>query len=225
MRYIYFWTIIFAVIFYSGCKLPNANENKPVSVSPPPFLWADELFESEEIEDGLTLTIFKTNDPLHWTHHGLTMWTVRGDEQAVFNSRTVTMAKTSGYSGGGYGIVFCHGEYDVDDEEVTAMLVIMINNEGQYIIGKALGGVFIDFGWWKSTSVLQRHSGASNKITVSFDEIAEEFCLIINDTEIERFSDNEIPQLRGGRNGYIAVVTPFDNFPASGINVRFIEEL
>jgi hypothetical protein len=47
--------------------------------------------------------------------------------------------------------------------------------------------------------------------------------LEINGYEIERFRDEGEPSLSVGRNGYIVVITPYDKFPESGIDVYFVE--
>jgi len=214
---------IITTIILTNCSNPHNNERPEWGEIPPP-IWSGELFESEADGYGYTRTTFRTNDPQHWNQEGSTIWTVWGDTEAVFESRTVRMAKTSGEPVGGFGIVFCQGEHEINGRLLPAMLVVMINNVGEYIVGKAIGGVFTDFNWWQSTAHLNRGSGSSNEITVTFDEDNGQFILIINGHEIERFRDDNEPRLRSGRNGYITVITPFDNFPVTGINILFWEK-
>jgi len=215
--------IILTSLFLTGCLGEYLPESIADLYETPPFTWSYELFESTITEDGYTRTIFRTNDVKYWTLEGSTIWTVWGEAEAVFTSRTVRMSKSSGFSTGGYGIVFCHGEHEIEGYKKHAMLVVMINNNRQYIIGKAVGGVFTDFGWWRTTPHLDS-GGAPNLVTVTYDEEAEKFRLIINGHEVDQFSDNDFPVLRSGRNGYIAVITPFDNFPFTGINISFLED-
>jgi hypothetical protein len=186
----------------------------------------DEMFVSEEEDAGAnrTRTVFRTNDKRYWTLNGMTVWTVWDGGETDFDSRTVTMGKSIGYSGGGYGVVFCQGEYEVKGIKTPVMLVVMINNEGQYIIGKAVGGVFTDIGWWKASPYLRRGSGAANEVRVFYEAGNSEYCLEINGYVIENFRDDGVPALRGGKNGYIVVITPYDKFPESGIDVYFMEE-
>ena len=190
---------------------------------PPPAVWADGMFEEEEIENGVTKTVFRTNDEKFRTSEGSTVWTVRGEKSEIFASRTVKAAKASGNSSGGYGIVFCHDTYVVGGNAVQAMLVAMINNDGGYITGKAVGSAFTPFGWWKTSPFVNRIPGSANEITVSYDEEKDEYVLSINGNETERFKDGSEPFLRKGRNGYVVVITPFDNFPVTGIDVSFFE--
>jgi len=222
MRFLNIFAIIISAIIVTSCIDPN-HSRQPEREEIPPPIWSDELFEPEVGEGGITTTVFRTNDPRHWNQEGSTTWTVWGDTETVFNSRTVSMAKTSGDPRGGFGIVFCQGDHEINGRLFPAMLVVMINTVGEYIIGKATGGVFTDFSWWQSTPHLNRGLGSSNEITVTYDEDNGQFILIINGHEIERFRDDNEPRLRNGRNGYITVITPFDNFPVTGINILFWE--
>jgi len=223
MRKTGLWTAIIAALAIFGCT-NDASEPDPQPEDIPPFVWLDDLFVSEVDEDGITKTNFRTNDVRYWDYEGTTIWTTWGEMGTIFDSRTVRMAKSSGFSGGGYGVVFCKSEHEIEGVETHAMLVVMINNQRQYIIGKKVGGIFIDFGWWKTTPYLNMGAGATNEITIFYDENNQEYCLEINRREIERFSDDNFPVLRSGRNGYIVVITPFDNFPASWININFWEK-
>jgi len=218
---VFLLTIIAVTLLTMACVETYTPKERQKKENEPEFIIADELFVTEQGEEGETRTVFSTNDKKYWGYEGLTMWTVRGEPEEIFTSRTVTMAKSSGYSGGGYGIVFCHGEYEIEDKLETAMYVVMINNNGQYIFGKAVGGVFTDYGWWKNSPCLNPGTGASNEVAVSYEE--EEYILSINGTEVERFSSDGEPELFGGKNGYIAVITPFDRFPESSVEIYYME--
>jgi hypothetical protein len=215
--------LIAVLILLSGCSRDSGIDIPPEAESVPEFILSSELFVSEPAADGYTRTVFRTNDVSYWTHEGSTLWTVFGGEEVEFISRTVTVSKSSGFSGGGYGIVFCQGEHEVEGILKPAMLVVMVNNNGQYIIGKALGGVFSDFGWWQPSAFLNRGAGASNELSVIYDEILGKYRLLINGSNVDDFIDDDIPVLRGGKNGYIAVITPFDNFPVHSVNINYLE--
>jgi hypothetical protein len=212
------------VLAFSAC--PNyypPKQEQPEET--PPFVWDDALFVSGTGEDGKERTIFRTNSERYWTLEGMTIWTVGSvAAREPFAGRTVTMGKSLGFSGGGYGIVFCQKEYAVNGKTTPSMLVAMVNNEGQYILGRATGGVFTDYGWWKQTPYLNRGAGAANVITVAYDEKSGDYRLDINGHFIERFRDGGEPELKGGKNGYIVVISPFDKFPSSGIDVYFMED-
>jgi hypothetical protein len=218
------WMLVTAALTAAGCPVPYTPGGHTGGAERPPYARIDDLFVPEEAEGGQIRTVFAINNRQYWTLEGLTLWTVWGEGEGEFTSRTVTMGKSSGYSGGGYGMVFCQGEYEVNGLQEPAMLVVMVNNEGYYIIGKAVGGVFTDIGWWKETAYLHRGAGAGNEIKVSYEEESGEYRLDINGYFIERFRDDEEPALRSGKNGYIVVITPFDQFPQSAIAVYFTEE-
>jgi hypothetical protein len=84
--------------------------------------------------------------------------------------------------------------------------------------------VYEDIGWWKTSAYLNRGMGAENEVGVSYEEESGEYKIEINGKEAERFMDEGEPVLKGGRNGYIAVITPYDKFPESGIDVYFEEQ-
>ena len=224
MRHINLLTTMAAALIFMSCLEGYIPDRTWLPEAPPPYFHAEELFLSEDYGDGMTRTVFKTNDVKYWTLEGLTMWTVWGEGEAEFDRRTVKIAKTRGYAGGGYGIVFCHDEYNVGGKKTPAMLVVMINGEGYYLIGKVQGGIFKDFGWWKTTPYINKSAGYYNEVTVRYEKGNGEYVLEINGSEIERFRDESEPALRGGKNGYIAVITPFDKFPDSGIDVYFLEK-
>jgi hypothetical protein len=217
-----------AVVILAGCFSPYRpeEEEKPEEG---PLVLVDDLFISSGQEDGKIKTVFHTNDVRYWSWKGLTAWTVWEDAASIvpFTSRTVTMSKVNGYISGGYGFVICQGERTVDEkDEVTeaTMLVVMINNDGEYLIGEAIGARFTEFDWWKRTPYLQSNAGAENEVTVTYDGDVEEFSLSINGHFVEKFRDDLKPVHRQGKNGYLVVITPFDDFPRTDIEVYFVEE-
>jgi hypothetical protein len=206
----------------TGCPSPNNTEQEnEVPDQNPALEREDDLFVLESDANGQEWTVFRTTSERFNSPEGATLWTVWGDENEIFTSRTVVMGKSSGFPWAGYGIVFCQSERYIDGRTQPVMLVVMINNEGQYIIGEAEGGVFTDFGWWKDTPRLNRGAGVVNEITVSYEEESREYRLEINGHFIEHFRQ-EGEMERRGRNGYITVITPFDVFPIPGINVYFM---
>jgi len=207
----------------TACLVADKEEETKEEI--PGFSRVDGLFVQEIDEEGNTLTVFKTNNKQYWSHEGMTLWTVWGQAEDDFKERTVEIAKAYGYSGAGCGIVFSQGEYEIDEKIASVMLVAMINNEGKYILGKAYGGIFVDFGWWKMTPYLNKGTGVFNEIKISYDESEREYSFFINGYEIERFKDEEEPALHKGRNGYIVVTTPYDNFPSSAVDVLFKEKM
>jgi len=223
MRNVYIIIPALLVIILTACpnNIPPKQEQHE---NTPQVVWNDTLFVPVISEDGKERTVFRTNSEKYWSPEGMTIWMVRGEPLEPFTGRIVTMGKSSGFSGGGYGIVFCQKECIVNGKTVPVMLVVMVNNEGQYIIGKATGGVFNDYGWWKQTPYLNRGAGAENEIKITYEEGNGDYRLDINGYFIEYFRDGGEPELKGGKNGYIVVITPYDKFTSSGIDVYFLEE-
>jgi hypothetical protein len=213
---------VFLALLLAGCPVLYTPESNPPE-DEINLEYANELFVLYA-EDNQEYIKFSAKDGSFKNDQGLTLWTLRGDAEDEFISRSVTLAKTIGASTGGYGMVFCHSEHEIYGKPENMMLVVMINNEGWYIIGKAIGGVFYDYGWWQRSGYLKSNAGAENKITVEYDKTENQYHLYFNDNFIESFKDSEGPQLSGGRNGYIAVITPFDRFPVPGIDIYFYIE-
>lgn len=214
--------IVVISLMFAGCSSSYTPEVQTITAQAS-INRIDELFVSGN-DGGKVRTEFVTSSMQYWTQEGKSIWTVWGSGGGNFMSRTVEMGKSSGYSGGGYGIVFCQGEYIVNGVQQPVMLVVMINNDGNYIIGKAIGGVFKDSDWWKTTPYLNQGAGAGNEVKVSYEAESDEFRLDINGYFVESFRDDDEPRLRSGKDGYVVVITPFDQFPQSGIAVYFRED-
>jgi hypothetical protein len=187
----------------------------------------NDLFEATEVtENGETITRLHTNNVRYWSERGYTLWTVWGEEEPEdgFEERTVVLAKGKGYAGAGYGLVLCQGDRTTgeDGEKEPTMLTVMINNEGEYAIGKAVGGRYESLVWWTRDAALWQGAGAENEVTVSAE--GDVFKVVINGSEVTRFTDNKEPKHYGGRNGYIVVIAPMDRFPGEEVDVLFREK-
>ena len=120
-----------------------------------------------------------------------------------------------------YGIVICQGKREVGGEEKTTMLMVMINTEGQYTIGKVIGSSYQVFSWWKTDEHIRKGFGIENTIAVGYESGV--YTLEINGAEMETFKDEEEPIHTGGKNGYVVVIAPEDRFPAYTVDVVFRE--
>jgi len=191
----------------------------------PNFEMASELFEDVGTENGKQVTRFKTNDARYWSQLGYTLWTAWGIDNFVdFSERTVEVSKPKGYSGAGYGMVICQGTREVNGKAVQTMLTVMINNNGQYAIGKAIGGRYEDILWWTASPYIN-NIGAGSPTTIRVvGHGAGLFSLYINGNYIRDFIDTTEPIHSGGRNGYIVVIAPADIFPQGEVDVYFSEQ-
>ncbi|PKL25325.1 MAG: hypothetical protein CVV47_04515 [Spirochaetae bacterium HGW-Spirochaetae-3] len=163
--------------------------------------------------------VFETNDSAYWSSSGYTLWALDGVAQDTFVSRTVKVYKSSGNSWAGYGLVLCH--YDTEDPAFgETMLVAMINNKREYIVGEVASGTFSAFFDWTISLSLNEGEGVPN--TIGIVRIGEEFVLSFNGLEAYRFRDDETPLHTRGRDGFIVVISPQDRFPQTPVKVNFI---
>jgi hypothetical protein len=208
----------------AGCGMPDSYAGKETEiVRPVNFEMRSELFEEAGVESGLTVTRMRTNDTENWTRQGYTLWTAWGaDNLAPFTDRTVEVSKPKGYSGAGYGVVICQGTRIVEGKTTITMLTVMINNNGQYALGKVIGGGYEDILWWTGSPYINSiGAGSPTTIRVSYDGV--KFWLYFNNMFVRNFADNIEPVHSGGRNGYIVVIAPADKFPEEEVEVYFKE--
>jgi hypothetical protein len=162
--------------------------------------------------------VFETNDSAYWSSSGYTLWAMDGVERDPFVSKTVRMYKSSGNNWAGYGLVLCH--YDTEDPAFgETMLVAMINNEGEYIVGEVVDGTFSAFLGWTICDALKKGSGAPNTIGIVLT--GGVFSLSFNGVEAYTFRDDEAPLHAKGRDGFIVVISPQDRFPQTPVSVHF----
>ena len=211
---------ILAVLLFSGCAFtytPNENdeEDKPGS-----FLLESDLFEETETDGGgFVTTRLHTNDPKYWSLYGYTLWMVWGEvePEGPSTERAVKMSKAKGDMKAGYGLVLCQGMGDGE-----TMLVVMINNLGEYAIGKVINGRYGALTGWASHNAINSGLGAPNEIQLSSN--GDAYVVLANGFELTRFEDADESRLRGGRNGYVVVISPQDRFPSEEVDVYFTEK-
>ncbi|MDR2184335.1 MAG: hypothetical protein LBO80_01505 [Treponema sp.] len=211
--------VLLAALILSGCS-DSYEAAEPGPVEDGGMEEAAVLFEETDFSGGKTVTRFQTSDSRYWSGNGYTLWTVWGDE-LPFTDRTVKLNKPKGYEGAGYGLVICQGARFFEGREEKTMLTVMINNNGQYALGKVIGSRYESMQGWTNSSFIREGPGAPNTITVRSN--GDGFVLLINDHAIRTFSDGAEPRHSGGRNGYIVVIAPSDNNTQGGVDVYFTE--
>ncbi|QQO10705.1 hypothetical protein [Breznakiella homolactica] len=217
------WALFLAAAVLGGCAQPQGAADEEAGEDGGMAL-VNELFVATETAAG-TVTRFTTSDPQYWSRNGFTVWTV-WDEGAKdpFEERTVLVNKPKGNSSAGYGLVICQGTREVGGENTVTMLTVMVNNNGEYALGKVIGGNYESKQWWTATSYLTSGEGMVNTLTVTYTAASQEYLLKINGYDVQRFTDELAPVHTGGRNGYVVVISPVDRFPASEVDVYFTEE-
>ena len=121
----------------------------------------------------------------------------------------------------GYGIVFC--QYDTNNAfHDETMLVVMINTKQQYSVGEATGAIYTPYTnptWIEDKSLVLGY-GMQNEVLVTRDA-GGLFTLSLNGTAAMTFRDGRTPLREGGGEGYLAVISPQDSFPATTVSISY----
>lgn len=173
------------------------------------------LFEAADGSEGVY--VFRTNDTAYSGGSGWSFWTLVGEDSRPFPGYSAALVKTSGNSRAGYGIVFCHE----GSGSAETMLVAMINVSGEYLVGEVVGAEFSALVPWTSSGRLKTGYNQRNEVAVFLSDGA--FSLWLNGESVETFEDEEPPLHTGGRCGFLAVVSPLDDFPGTPVRVTFEE--
>ena len=158
--------------------------------------------------------VFETNESGYSRPYGKSFWFPAGNTQSPFVDWGITVRKESGRTEGGFGIVIC----DVG----TSMLTVMIRIDGYYQVAEIVKGRYIPRDVWKPHPAIVRDRGNKNRINVSRASNGV-FTLRINDQKITTFVDDEAPIHTGGRQGYLVVSSPLEDFPRIPLKVIFRE--
>ena len=200
-----------AVFMFSGC---------PVSpVKPEPVLPDGESIEMNSslfvTDSGIGTVSFSTNDNAYTGEYGYTLWTEEETVHDPFTRVNVTLSKLSGDDTAGYGVVFCSHD--------DTMLLVLINTKKEYLIGELTGNVFNELQGWKESSDLFGGYNQTNILDITLDSGTGVFSLSFNGGISVTFRDDEEPYHTGGKNGYLVVVSPRDDFPDVPVSVTFKE--
>ena len=164
--------------------------------------------------NGVTgVTEFTTNDTKYSGQFGYTLWTREGVEMDPFTHLNVTFSKLSGNEDAGYGVVF--GSHD------DTMLVVLINTKKEFIIGELTGNLFTEFQPWDNAEALKPGYNQTNIIDITYNSGTGDFYLSLNSVLVTTFRDDDIPFHTQGKNGYIVVISPLDDFPNIPVFITF----
>jgi hypothetical protein len=204
-------TVSIITLILTGCPFtPPGGDWDPGAIDDTDFEEVATLFQ----EDGETGdTVFITNDDAYWGPYGYTLWAKKGEQQDPFSEIEAKASKITGDDVAGYGIIFC--QYD------ETMLIVMINNRKEFIIGEAVGADFTVIQEWTKTDHLREGYNQDNTIKVTYDSVTELFSLFLNGQNVLTFRDEEAPFHSSGYSGYIVVISPMDEFPEIPVHVVF----
>ncbi len=201
---------ILLIIITSGC-----------SVTPILYVVKDPL-DVTIIEENSSLFVevggtgiieFATNDTKYSEQFGYTLWSQEGLVSDPFTNLNVTLSKLSGNDIAGYGVVF--GSHD------DTMLVVLINTKKEFIIGELTGNLFTVLQSWDNAASLKSGYNQTNIIDITYDSGTGDFDLSLNGVWITTFRDDDAPFHTQGKNGYIVVISPLDDFPNIPVSITF----
>jgi hypothetical protein len=205
-----FWVILIIGLL-AGCELVEYGGAKTPAPDPTPTP-VIETVSFAKLENGDVQ--FKTNDSVYRDPDGSTLWKLGSVSDASMISVVADVAKISGVSTKGFGIVFCAQ----DDQN---FLAILIDIDGFYLPIRVVANVVEDLDTsWKFSEALLRGYNITNRIEV-IDAGSNAFNLRFNNNDVETFSVKTEPFWTGGRYGYIAAVANNEDFPLIPVDVRF----
>lgn len=197
------------------CSCPSpVSSTRPDVPDPdnPPVIEKQELF----VEAGSVRT-FSTNIYEFGAGQGATYWVEEESAVPLFYDFSVEVKKLSGYSLGGYGVFFAQRNSVTED---FAALALIINNVGEYCVGLIEDKSFSYLKEWTDSAYLIKGYNQGNRLSISGLGQGE-FRVSINGNEVFEFTDSSDPVLSGGGFGYLAVISPLENFPSIPVTVQF----
>lgn len=164
---------------------------------------------------------FITNEVSYHSPRGYTIWCeaegLGGPANEPFSEVSCAVSKETGDATAGFGLVLCRGENGSGD---STMYVVMINVKRQYAIGKAVNARYIPIKTWTESSALLAGWGAENRIRVTYDGSTNRYAVLLNGTVAWNFeNDGEVNDSGGA--GYLAVISPYDDFPETTVKIVF----
>ena len=215
--------IVCIIAILASCLSPYTEELKN-ETGLPSGSTSIEFSYFEKISTGYKLY---TTDPKYRTPSGYTLWAYNSDPSGSFTEREVSLSKPTGDSIAGYGVIICSEQHMIEGRMENVFLTVMINNLGQYAVGKVIGAFYIPLEKWRSPGTLKSGSGLTNTIKIEKDTaINNRYNLYFNDNHnsaSDFFIDSIEPFCNGvGRNGYIVVISPND-LNGSAVEVYFHE--
>jgi hypothetical protein len=179
-----------------------------------------ELFVPIPGEDGYR---FYTNDPKYRTSSGHTLWAYNTEPEQIFTERTIKMYKTQGDNIAGFGAIICSSQCVVNGHPETVFLTVMINNSGQYAVGKVINASYTSLVNWTNNSGIIKYYSGFNKVKIV--KAGNVYSLYFNSNPVpDTFVDSQAPICNDyGRNGYIVVISPTD-LNGSAVDVWFYED-
>ena len=208
---------IAVLLLFASCSSPTSGSGSS-SISDDDSSSTNTIAESEDlfVSDGSGQT-FATNIFEYGSGNGATYWTEILPASDTFTTVNVEMSKISGYKLGGFGVFFSHSDADSND---FSALTVLLNMNGEYCIGLIEDSAFSYIKEWTSNSYIIASYNVANRVCIT-EQSAGRYSIAVNGETIDEFEDDSDPVHDGGGYGYIAVVSPLENFPSEAVEVYF----
>jgi len=203
-------SLIILFCLFTGCPItPTPTEIKnPLDSTP---IEENSSLFVEEIDT--EIISFYTNDTKYTGEYGYTLWTQDDPVQDPFSHMNVTLKKISGNDVAGYGVVF--GSHE------DTMLIVLIDTKKSFIIGELTGNLFTELQPWTNSLDLIPGYNQENNIDISYNSGTGDYSLSFNGQVPVPFRDDDAPFHTTGKDGYIVIISPLDNFPNIPVSVTF----
>jgi len=172
------------------------------------------------VANGAGRLMFLLNDR-NYQGKNYTFWRYLSGNWNAEQGMTMELIKDSGNFLGGYGYIFAGGQVAGYGE---CMLVLLIQKDGNYAIGKVINGKYSIIQNWKYSKYLRQGYGVFNTVGVRWDSAARQYAVTINGAEETWFTDVTEPVCNGTRKGIAAVVTWMERFPQTPVMTRYAEK-
>jgi len=174
----------------------------------------NELFE----KDVFGRFIFFLNEQ-RYQGKSYTFWKYLDREWEAEAGMSMELVKESGNYFGGYGLFFAGGNVEGYGE---SMLVLQIQKDGNYTVGKVVEGEYYEvIVPWENSVYLRKGYGVKNTVGVKWDNQSKYYIITLNGIEETRFRDTKAPVCAGKRTGIVAVVTSIERFPQTPVKVGY----
>ena len=171
------------------------------------------------VNDGTGRLLFFLNDQ-QYANKGYTFWRYLESNWEAEQGMSMELVKESGNYLGGYGFFFAGGQIDGYGE---CMLILLIQKDGNFAVGKAVDGRYESIAGWKGNDYLRKGYGVKNTVGVRQNIDNNEYIVSINGLDAYRFIDEDEPVCAGNRTGAAAVVTSAEEFPQTAVKVWYRE--
>jgi len=209
--------ILSCIAAASGCSAPEPPIDTPSGAAQPTRPGYTDLFTPCEVPGVETVAVrFASNDPSFMGAAGYSFWVYGSVVEADTLHMKVRVAKVSGNSSMGYGIIFAVQPGGAD------FYTLLIDGNGNYELGKVKARIFtpIGGGWHASDNVLASGYNQFNELLVEASGGLIQVSL--NGLVMQSIADEGEVPYSGGSYGFIVTTGPDEPSESNPVDVRFV---